>query len=66
MPARPERAGPQLPQPPFAPSANQIGPSTALFLYNFQSKRLFGIFAAEGGAARDLEPGAWQAALPPA
>ena len=45
-------------------SMREIGPSTALFLYNFQSKKLHGIFAPNGFAGRDLEPGAWAAALP--
>ena len=37
----------------------QIRPSTALFLYNFQSKRLYGVFAPDGLAERDIIEGAY-------
>jgi hypothetical protein len=47
---------------PQRPSSTQIRPSTALFLYNFQSKALHGVFAPTGPAGRDLEPDAWVAA----
>ena len=42
----------------------QIGPTTELFMYNFQSRKLLGVFAPSGPAERDIEPDAWACALP--
>jgi hypothetical protein len=39
---------------------SKIGPATEIFLYNFQSKMVFGIFMADGDAAMRIDPTLWE------
>ncbi len=49
---------------PLLSSMHGIGPRTSLFLYNFESRFLYGIFLPTSRPAFNLEPRAFAAALP--
>ena len=49
---------------PPLPYPLQIGPYTNLFLFNFQRRAIHGVFYPDGKPGLDIDPAAWQCALP--
>ena len=55
-------SGPSFSTP--LPYPLQIGPYTNLFLFNFQRRAIHGVFYPDGKPGLDIDPAAWQCALP--